>query len=91
METSENVPVEVETHQLRDGKRDRGLEIVAFDKAPAAFLTVSLRVKGETSCLDSREITRNGTGVAVFFSGKLSHSGALFPGLDGPKDPPLPG
>jgi hypothetical protein len=51
METSENIPVKIETHQLRDGKRDRELKIVAFNKAPTGYLTVLFGVQGKPGCL----------------------------------------
>jgi hypothetical protein len=64
---------------------------VAFDKAPAAFLTVLFRIEKETYVLDGCKISPDGAGVAVFLSGELSYSGPLISGLNGPQNTPLSG
>ena len=46
--------------------------------------------KGKAGRLDGGQIAPDGPGVAVFFCGKFSHSDALFPGLNGPQNTPLP-
>jgi len=90
-EDTEDVPVEVETHQLRDGEGDGKLKPVAFDKAPAALVATHFGVERKPCFLDGSEISPDGTRGAVFLCGKLSHSGTLLFGLNGPQDAPLPG
>ena len=90
-EDPEDVPVEVETHQLRDGEGNRQVKLVALYKAVSAFGSVFFGVEGKTGSLNRSQITPDGAGVTAFFFSKFSHSDPLLAGLNCPQDAPLPG
>jgi hypothetical protein len=52
---------------------------------------VELKQQRKLSFLEGSEIAPDGSGATVFLDGKLSHSGAVLLGLDGPQNTPLPG
>jgi len=64
---------------------------VPFHKTPAALLAVLFGIEREPGVLDGGKISPDGAGVAVFLRGEFSYSGAMFSGLDGPQNAPLPG
>jgi len=58
---------------------------VALHKAPAALLAILFGIERETCFLDGGEISPDGAAVTAFLLGALSHSRAMFWGLNGPK------